>query len=68
MKQYSLGPNGGILTSLNLFATRFDQVRDHLLLQEAFFVPSVYVTASCSYTFRQIRSQSERDTASIDEP
>lgn len=27
MKQYSLGPNGGILTSLNLFATRFDQVR-----------------------------------------
>lgn len=25
MKQYSLGPNGGILTSLNLFATRFDQ-------------------------------------------
>jgi hypothetical protein len=28
MKQYSLGPNGGILTSLNLFATRFDQVMD----------------------------------------
>lgn len=27
MKQYNLGPNGGILTSLNLFATRFDQVR-----------------------------------------
>jgi hypothetical protein len=27
MKQYSLGPNGAILTSLNLFATRFDQVR-----------------------------------------
>jgi len=26
MKQYKLGPNGGILTSLNLFATRFDQV------------------------------------------
>jgi GTPase SAR1 family protein len=26
MKQYTLGPNGGILTSLNLFATRFDQV------------------------------------------
>eukprot|EP00455_Lapot_gusevi_P001352 TRINITY_DN10554_c0_g1_i1.p1 TRINITY_DN10554_c0_g1~~TRINITY_DN10554_c0_g1_i1.p1 ORF type:complete len:379 (+),score=71.43 TRINITY_DN10554_c0_g1_i1:60-1139(+) len=26
MKQYQLGPNGGILTSLNLFATRFDQV------------------------------------------
>ena len=27
MKQYSLGPNGAILTSLNLFATRFDQAR-----------------------------------------
>lgn len=26
MSQYSLGPNGGILTSLNLFSTRFDQV------------------------------------------
>jgi hypothetical protein len=26
MKQYGLGPNGGILTSCNLFATRFDQV------------------------------------------
>jgi hypothetical protein len=27
MKQYGLGPNGGILTACNLFATRFDQVR-----------------------------------------
>jgi GTPase SAR1 family protein len=26
MKEYKLGPNGAILTSLNLFATRFDQV------------------------------------------
>lgn len=26
MSEYQLGPNGGILTSLNLFATRFDQV------------------------------------------
>ena len=26
MKQYQLGPNGGILTALNLFATRFEQV------------------------------------------
>eukprot|EP00123_Amoebidium_parasiticum_P016529 comp23478_c0_seq2/m.39252 comp23478_c0_seq2/g.39252 ORF comp23478_c0_seq2/g.39252 comp23478_c0_seq2/m.39252 type:complete len:346 (-) comp23478_c0_seq2:451-1488(-) len=26
MKQYQLGPNGGILTALNLFATRFDKV------------------------------------------
>lgn len=28
MKQYNLGPNGGIMTSLNLFATKFDQVID----------------------------------------
>lgn len=26
MSQYGLGPNGAITTSLNLFATRFDQV------------------------------------------
>jgi GPN-loop GTPase len=30
MKQYNLGPNGGILTSLNLFATKVDQII-HLL-------------------------------------
>ncbi|XP_001606701.1 GPN-loop GTPase 1 [Nasonia vitripennis] len=26
MKQYKLGPNGGIVTALNLFSTKFDQV------------------------------------------
>ncbi|XP_074571622.1 GPN-loop GTPase QQT2 [Curcuma longa] len=26
MKEYNLGPNGGIMTSLNLFATKFDEV------------------------------------------
>lgn len=26
MKEFNLGPNGGILTSLNLFATKFDEV------------------------------------------
>lgn len=34
MSQYGLGPNGGILTSLNLFSTRFDQVI-HLLEKRA---------------------------------
>eukprot|EP00735_Rhodelphis_limneticus_P001581 TRINITY_DN12225_c0_g1::TRINITY_DN12225_c0_g1_i1::g.13004::m.13004 TRINITY_DN12225_c0_g1::TRINITY_DN12225_c0_g1_i1::g.13004 ORF type:complete len:392 (+),score=73.87,sp/Q54C25/GPN1_DICDI/61.09/2e-135,ATP_bind_1/PF03029.12/3.1e-85,AAA_10/PF12846.2/5.6e-07,GTP_EFTU/PF00009.22/1.7e-06,AAA_17/PF13207.1/0.00013,AAA_17/PF13207.1/17,AAA_16/PF13191.1/4.6e-05,AAA_16/PF13191.1/1.3e+03,MMR_HSR1/PF01926.18/3.1e-05,AAA_18/PF13238.1/0.0083,AAA_18/PF13238.1/1.5e+03,AAA_18/PF13238.1/40,FeoB_N/PF02421.13/15,FeoB len=29
MKHYNLGPNGGIMTSLNLFATRFDQVMEY---------------------------------------
>ena len=28
MSQYQLGPNGGILTALNLFATRFGKVMD----------------------------------------
>lgn len=26
MKQYGLGPNGGIVTALNLFATQFNEV------------------------------------------
>lgn len=30
MKEYRLGPNGGILTALNLFTTKFDQVLDLL--------------------------------------
>eukprot|EP00794_Sanderia_malayensis_P009147 gene9147-10120_t len=30
MKQYNLGPNGGIMTSLNLFATKFDQVMTYI--------------------------------------
>ncbi|OQR66834.1 GPN-loop GTPase 1-like [Tropilaelaps mercedesae] len=30
MKQYKLGPNGAIVTALNLFSTRFDQVVDLL--------------------------------------
>jgi hypothetical protein len=27
-QRYNLGPNGGILTALNLFTTKFDQVLD----------------------------------------
>lgn len=30
MKQYNLGPNGGIVTALNLFTTKFDQVLTHV--------------------------------------
>ncbi len=26
MKEYKLGPNGAIMTALNLFSTKFDQV------------------------------------------
>ncbi|CAH8341470.1 unnamed protein product [Eruca vesicaria subsp. sativa] len=32
IKQYILGPNGGIMTSLNLFATKFDKTRLPLVL------------------------------------
>ena len=32
MKQYQLGPNGGIVTSLNLFATKFDQETHNIFL------------------------------------
>jgi GTPase SAR1 family protein len=34
MKQYNLGPNGGILTCLNLFTTKFDQVLDFVEKKE----------------------------------
>ena len=30
MKQYALGPNGGIMTWLKWFATRFDQVLSYI--------------------------------------
>ncbi|OJT13246.1 GPN-loop GTPase 1 [Trametes pubescens] len=30
MKEYNLGPNGGILTALNLFTTKFDQVLEYV--------------------------------------
>ena len=35
MKQYKLGPNGAIVTALNLFATRFDKVADILAARAA---------------------------------
>jgi GPN-loop GTPase len=31
MKQYGLGPNGAIMTSLNLFSTRFDEVSHQMM-------------------------------------
>ena len=39
MQQYKLGPNGAIMPSLNLFATRFDQVLD-ILERRAFSDPT----------------------------
>eukprot|EP00960_Hanusia_phi_P057495 763583-Hanusia_phi.AAC.6 len=42
MKEYELGPNGGILTSLNLFATKFDQVMG-LIEQKADSLEHIFV-------------------------
>ena len=36
MQEYKLGPNGGIMTSLNLFATKFDQVLDIIEQRKGF--------------------------------
>lgn len=67
MKQYGLGPNGGILTASNLFATRFDQVgactcSHHCALQHFQFVLQSSKAASCclvhSSTAAVQRSQS----------
>jgi len=41
MKQYNLGPNGGILTALNLFTTKFDQVLSYVDKKVADKVPYV---------------------------
>ena len=43
MEQHQLGPNGAIMTSLNLFATKFDQVL-HILEQRAFGTKNTTVT------------------------
>jgi hypothetical protein len=40
--RYNLGPNGGILTALNLFTTKFDQVLD-LVEKRAETVEYVFV-------------------------
>ena len=45
MRQHKLGPNGAILTCLNLFATKFDQVMS-ILERRAF--PSEEVTLAAT--------------------
>ncbi|KAI9686027.1 MAG: hypothetical protein M1822_004010 [Bathelium mastoideum] len=51
MKQYNLGPNGGILTSLNLFTTKIDQILG-LLEKRAFpdGAPPSSFTAKSAYS------------------
>ena len=57
MKQYNLGPNGGILTSLNLFATKIDQVLDIL---EKRCLPEKQAQAQK----QELRAQKENSTQS----
>lgn len=49
MKEFNLGPNGGILTSLNLFSTKFDEVE--IILDETFFFSWQKYCLSCLITF-----------------
>lgn len=48
MKQFNLGPNGGILTSLNLFATKFDEVKKPNLCEISSLVLHFILLATCS--------------------
>lgn len=50
MKEFNLGPNGGILTSLNLFATKFDEVK--LISQSSpnFALVNLHVSLYSGYT------------------
>ena len=48
--RYCLGPNGGIVTSLNLFATRFDQVHNHEILSDLFEYQPILI---CSRDYYQ---------------
>lgn len=62
MKQYQLGPNGGIVTALNLFSTKFGQVTD--LIKKAgtdhkyciLDTPGKYSSALVSQSSDQIHS------------
>ena len=49
MEQHQLGPNGAIMTSLNLFATKFNQVL-HILEQRAFGMNATQESVNISTT------------------
>src|SRR5882757_2569187 len=56
-KRYNLGPNGGILTALNLFTTKFDQVLD-LVEKRAETVEYVLVISALHSFSLLVRSHS----------
>lgn len=61
MKQHKLGPNGAIMTSLNLFATKFDQVMS-ILEKRAYGPPEAEVAA------KQEQEEQEQDLDNDNEP
>ena len=54
MKQYGLGPNGAIMTSLNLFTTKFDQVSNIRCTLCSIIIKLVLVVAPFKPIFNQI--------------
>lgn len=56
-QRYNLGPNGGILTALNLFTTKFDQVLD-LVEKRAETVEYVLVISIMNSLLPLVRSRS----------
>lgn len=55
MKQYNLGPNGAIMTSLNLFTTRFDQVMGLLEKRKNEIKYSIYFVSNQGYSRIEIK-------------
>ena len=69
MKQYKLGPNGGILTSLNLFTTKIDQILG-LLEKRAFpeGPPPTSFTAKSAYSSSSIAAPPPPSASSNTKP
>ena len=69
MKQYQLGPNGGILTSLNLFTTKIDQILS-LLEKRAFpeGPPPSSFTAKSAYSSSSAAAPAPSDPSSQTKP
>jgi len=66
MKQYNLGPNGGILTSLNLFSTKIDQIMG--ILEKRCLPPSQTTTTSAPSSEQQQHAQKGTTDVNITPP
>ncbi|KAH6615118.1 ATPase NPA3 [Boeremia exigua] len=66
MKQFNLGPNGGILTSLNLFSTKIDQVIG--LLEKRTMVPEPTKEPEQTTVEFMTNSGKEKQPAPVQQP